>query len=179
MHAAFDSRIFHKEAVSLVQAGYCVTYICHHPKEEFKKGIKIVPLPTCKNRFSRMTISILRILYLALRDNADIYHFHDPELICVGIFLKFLNKKVIYDIHELVYYQIEYKDWIKSNFLKKIAQNVYLLLESMSVKFLDYIILAEDGYREYFERRYRGFSRYGIIRNFPIINLSSGRSEGG
>jgi len=42
-----------------------------------------------------------RVLGLAYRQKADIYHFHDPELLTVGLVLRLLTKaKVIYDVHE-------------------------------------------------------------------------------
>ena len=55
VHPAFDTRIFHKEAKTLARAGYDVTLIAQHDKNETIDGIKIVALPKPKNR-----IGILR-----------------------------------------------------------------------------------------------------------------------
>ncbi|MDH4238391.1 MAG: glycosyltransferase [Phycisphaerae bacterium] len=99
-HLPFDARIFYKEAKTLVKAGYKVILIAQHSKEETVDGVRIVPLPTPKNRFERRTKIVWRLFRLALKEKAQIYHFHDPELIPVGIALKLFGNKVIYDVHE-------------------------------------------------------------------------------
>lgn len=95
-HFAFDDRIFYKEAKSLSQAGYEVVIIAWHDKEETIDNIKIIPLPILKDRFHRMTKTLWKLFKLALKEKADVYHFHDPELIFIGIVLRLLDKKVIY-----------------------------------------------------------------------------------
>ena len=57
-HAPFDDRIFHKEAKSLVKAGYDVTLIAQHDKEEIVDGIKIINLKKPRNRIGRMTKTV-------------------------------------------------------------------------------------------------------------------------
>lgn len=54
VHPAVDVRIFHKECKTLVKAGYVVTLITQHDRDEIVDGIRIVPLPKPKNRFERM-----------------------------------------------------------------------------------------------------------------------------
>lgn len=71
--------------------------IAQHSKEETVDGIRIVPLPTPKNRFERMTKVVWKLFRLALKEKAQIYHFHDPELIPAGLFLKILGKQVIWN----------------------------------------------------------------------------------
>ena len=55
VHPPFDVRIFHKEAKSLVKAGYDVTLIAPHDKEEIVDSVKIVNLQKPRNRIERMT----------------------------------------------------------------------------------------------------------------------------
>jgi hypothetical protein len=80
-HPALDTRIFYKEARSLVKAGYDVTLIAQHPRNETIEGIKIIALPKPKNRFFRIFATAWKAFWLAKKQKADIYHFHDPELI--------------------------------------------------------------------------------------------------
>ncbi len=171
VHSALDVRIFYKEAKTLVKAGYHVVLIAQHNKKETLDGVMIIPLPVPKNRFERMTRVMWKLFILALSERSDIYHFHDPELIPVGLILKLFDKKVIYDMHELDYFQIEDKYWLKFRIIKKLMQGVYSLFEKLSIKYFDQLILAEDGYESYFTQRYKNFKRYTIIRNFPIVSL--------
>jgi hypothetical protein len=100
VHPVFDTRIFQKEAKTLKEAGYKVVLIAQHEKEEIVDGIKIIPLKKSKNRFWRI-VDDWKLLQKALREKANIYHFHDPELIPFIILLKIRTEaKIIYDVHE-------------------------------------------------------------------------------
>jgi len=171
VHLALDGRIFYKEAKTLVKAGYNLVLIAQYNKKETINGVRIIPLPKPRNRFDRITRVACKLFISALWERADIYHLHDPELIFIGLMLKIFGKKVIYDMHELVCFQIEDKYWLKFRIIKKLIQWVYSLFEILSVKYFDQLILAEDGYESYFTQRYKNFKKYTIIRNFPIVSL--------
>lgn len=100
VHSALDLRIFHKECCSLARAGYEVTIVGPSPTDMIKEKVRIKAVPQDQSRFSRMTRTVFRVYIQALKVNADIYHFHDPELIPVGLLLRAKGKHVIYDIHE-------------------------------------------------------------------------------
>ena len=104
------------------------------------------------------------MLFKALKVNARIYHLHDPELIPCGIFLKFLGKKVILDIHENIAEDIFDKPWIKR---QKLAYRIFHFFERIACnKF--YIILAENSY----EKRYAKLAkRYAIVLNYCDIEF--------
>jgi glycosyltransferase involved in cell wall biosynthesis len=111
-HPVFDVRIFHKECKSLARAGYDVTLIAPAKQGGNYEGITVKTLPVWENRIARFTRGPLSVYRSALEIDADIYHFHDPELIPVGLLLRLRGKKVIYDIHEDLPRTISYKPYI-------------------------------------------------------------------
>lgn len=111
VHAALDNRVFYREARSLHAAGYRVTLIAVHPRDETKDGIEIVGLPRVR-RWLRPLLW-LRLLRLALGTRADIFHFHDPELLLVTPWLRLLSgRPVIYDVHESYPEFVEVKEYL-------------------------------------------------------------------
>jgi len=166
VHPVFDGRIFHKEAKTLVKAGYDVTLIAQHNKEEVVDSVRIIPLPKPRNRFERMTKIVWQLFNLSLKEKADVYHFHDPELIPVGLGLKLFGKKVIYDVHEDVPQQILNKDWIGSSIVRKIMSFFFKGFESLSCIFFNGIIAATPDIAKKFPPK-----KTIILRNFPILEL--------
>jgi hypothetical protein len=148
VHPPFDTRIFHKEAKSLAKAGYLVTLIAKHDKEETIDGVKILPLKTPRNRIVRMTKTLLECYRKAVKVDADLYHLHDPELIIVGWLLERRGKKVIYDVHEDYVTSIKQKNYLPS-FVRNPLAKIIGLIEKVSSKLFD-VIIAEKYYKERF-----------------------------
>lgn len=167
VHPPFDTRIFHKQAKSLTKAGYDVTFIAQHDKGEVVDGVEIIALPKPRNRFWRM-LGTWKVFKAARRQQADIYHFHDPELLPVGLLLKLLTKaKVIYDVHENVKRDILTKQWLSKG-IRWPMSLIYQLSEKIGLVFIDRIIIAEDSYA----KNYRGYNNVLAVRNYPIISPS-------
>jgi glycosyltransferase involved in cell wall biosynthesis len=142
VHPLNDNRVFHKECKSLAQAGHEVTLIITHDRNETIDGVNIVGLKKRKNRFFRMLCGSSEALRYAFREKADVYHFHDPELIPMGMVLKLMGKKVIYDVHENTSQQMLNKEWMGSMLKRRIASALMIFFEWLSKISFDTIIVA-------------------------------------
>lgn len=101
VHGPLDQRIFYKEAVSLAAAGHRVIVIAPGPGEMAgeRLGVRIQTIGVPGSLRGRLA-NLARLLRAGLRTESDCYHFHDPELLPVGLALRLLGKRVIYDVHE-------------------------------------------------------------------------------
>jgi len=102
VHPATDTRVFHKECVSLSEAGYDVTLFARCDVDARVKGVNVRRVDEYDGRVRRMFVGPIRLFRRLLAEKADVYHFHDPELLPVGIVLRLLGKTVVYDAHEWV-----------------------------------------------------------------------------
>ena len=87
-HGPFDTRIFHKQCRTLAAAGYDVTLIVPCDLDEMVENVRILGVRKRASRTERIRYTIMDVWRAARNLDADIYHFHDPELILVGLMLK-------------------------------------------------------------------------------------------
>jgi glycosyltransferase involved in cell wall biosynthesis len=165
-HSPFDGRIFHKEARTLAKLGYDVTLIAQHDRIENVDGVRIIPLPKTKSRLVRMTKTVWKLFKSALKEKADIYHFHDPMLILVGIVLKLLGKKVVYDVHEDYPKQILYKGWIVNEYIRKVVAFITSMIEQTGAYLFDGIVAATPDIAKKFNP-----TKTILLRNLPLLEL--------
>jgi glycosyltransferase involved in cell wall biosynthesis len=167
-HQRYDTRIFLKECVSLAQHGYDVFLIVADGKgDEVKNGVKIADVgPNTGGRLSRMTKTVYKIYEKAKELNGDVYHFHDPELMLIGLGLKIAGKKVIYDVHEDVPKDILSKQWIPLPFRKMTSCIIEKVENFISRKF-DAIVTPTD----HLLGRFRSINNVVVsCKNYPIIS---------
>lgn len=124
-HQDGDVRIFHKECVSLAEAGHEVILIIPNTTSRVEKGVRVISfeLPF-KKRVKRMWTTVNRVYLEAIKVDADVYHFHDPELLRIAKKLKKRGKKVIYDVHEDLPRTILHKTYINKVARKLISKRV-------------------------------------------------------
>jgi glycosyltransferase involved in cell wall biosynthesis len=166
VHPPFDTRIFHKQAKTLVRAGYEVSLIAQHTRSEVIDGVRIIALPRSRNRFVRIFGLTWLAFQQALRERADVYHFHDPEILPIGVLLKiFTQAKVIYDVHEDVPEDILTKYWIPVPLRSPLAM-VFNFFEKKLARILDTVIVAT----EEIAARFVQFEPV-IIHNYPDLKM--------
>jgi glycosyltransferase involved in cell wall biosynthesis len=88
-----------------------------------------------------MLASTISVGVAALRCRAAVYHFHDPELIPIGLFLRLLGKRVIYDVHEDLPRDVLIKNWIP-HYLRRLASLGTAAVEWFTGRALSGIVAA-------------------------------------
>lgn len=166
VHPLFDTRIFYKECKSLANAGINIKLIITHTQEEVIDNVHIIPLPLYKGRFKRIMFKPFLAFSKALRTRADIFHFHDPELIPIGVLLKLCGKKVVYDVHEDVPCRILDKLWIPL-YLRRVTAFFFKGIESFSARFFDGIVTATPYINKIFLKKNKNSIN---INNYPLLN---------
>ena len=169
VHDAWDHRIFAKECRTLTRAGYRVTLVVPASSNSLLDGVRINAVPFPVNRIERMTRTLRHVYRAAVREDADLYHFHDPELIVVGLLLKLRRKRVVYDVHEDMVMTIRRKGWLRGPFLllrPAIAVTVGII-ERFAVHVLDAAVLV-------IPMPHRKFppSKCVLVRNFPELGAA-------
>ena len=167
VHSPFDVRIFAKECRSLARAGFQVTIIAPHTQDELADDVRIkaVPPNVGKGRMRRMTTTAWSVLREALKQDADLYHFHDPELIPAGLILSARGKKVIYDIHENVPKDILLKQYLPS-WSRQFLSWLMGKLETAASRKFSALITVSPMIAERFKACKR---RTVLIHNFPDL----------
>ncbi|MEN6356362.1 MAG: glycosyltransferase family 4 protein [Armatimonadota bacterium] len=163
VHAPYDVRIFHKECKTLAAAGHDVTYIVSGPCDEQRDGVKFLSVPLPSNRKERMLKTTREVYRAAMKLDADVYHFHDSELIPTGWLLKARGKRVIYDVHEELASDILYKDWVPAWVRPGLALGA-TVVQHISSWVFDGIIASRPALAESFSKR-----KTTLVNNFPIL----------
>jgi glycosyltransferase involved in cell wall biosynthesis len=167
VHPAKDARIFYRMSRALAERGYIVTLIAPEYSED-----GLVRMSTWNAQIGRSgrTKRFVLALRAALAEHADIYHFHDPELIPLGLALKVLRPSaaVVYDVHEDYPAMMRVKYWIPGPLRPLIAQAAHLANTAAGVC-LDGIVVADPHVQQDFQRV--ALHKSIVYYNFPTLSL--------
>ncbi len=102
-----------------------------------------------------------KIFFAAMRERADLYVIHDPELIPTAWLLSKLGKAVVYDMHENTPKQLLTKEWIP----RQLRQATATMLATIQRVLLPSIpvVFAESSYVD----DYRYVKQSVIVLNMP------------
>ena len=162
VHTPSDSRIFYKESLTLNQEGYRVCLVAPCERDTVVEGVYIKAVQVPRGRTERMVRTVIQVYKKGVREGADLFHFHDPELLPVGMLLKARGKLVIYDVHEEAPKEILNKFWIPRR-LRPVVSKAARLFEKLGCKIFDGIIAATPVIAKGFPS-----SKTVTVQNFPL-----------
>lgn len=168
-HPYDDVRIFHKQCRTLAREGYQVSLIAQADRDFELDGIRICAVPKTSSRLYRMSYLLWKIYRRALSENADLYHFHDPELIIVGLLLRLKRKQVIYDVHEDVPRDILTKAWLPRSLRACIAKVVEIIEQCASHCFSGIVTVTPTIVKRFAKRPVIEVRNYPVYSEFENI----------
>jgi glycosyltransferase involved in cell wall biosynthesis len=170
VHPGLDIRIYRKQCVSLARAGFDVHLVIGATPAEVAEaaaaGVTVHPLDAPGGgRLRRMLVKAWRCYRTARALDADVYHFHDPELIPYGLLLSWQGKKVIVDLHEDLRAAIHSKHWIPSP-LRRAIGAAARALEHFAARRFSAVVAATPHIGSLFDK---SAAQVAVIRNYPAI----------
>lgn len=170
-HSALDDRIFYKEALSLKKVYNDITIIAPDDNNEYvQDGVRIIGITKPKSIKERFAI-VDELIKKAVEVNADVYHFHDFEIIYkANKIKKYLpDAKIVYDVHE------HYPDMVRMSrkvpaIIKPLAVWLVDKTELHISKKFSYIITADDAVKERFKTINESTD---VVYNFSEFDLKN------
>ncbi len=161
VHRAWGNRVM-REAVSLQEKGYDVEAWLNAPSDSVIDGVRVVGLKTNAHRLLR----VLQIPGLTLRAalyNPDVYHVHNPDMLPLGLALKLLGRKVVYDTHEDYARRLMMRHWIPTLFRRPLGALI-VASEWLVSQLVDATLVTQA----HLVQRYR--ARAVLLRNAPAVS---------
>ena len=170
VHSPFDVRILRKECKSLADAGHQVVLITPHDRDASVDGVRIRAVRKPRGRLERRTLTAWRVYRAARSEKPDVCHFHDPELLPVGLLLRLGGYRVIYDAHENVPHDLLAKDYLPRPLRHVVAAGV-AGLERLGAALFQGVVAATPTIGERFPAR-----KTVVIRNYPRLDELGGEA---
>lgn len=134
-HNANDVRIFERECRSLAATGRYSVYLAAHGTLLEDAGVSLIPLTEVpKTRAGRFSAGPRKALALSRAVSADLWHFHDPELLPVALRLARSGQRVIWDAHEDYVTQFtdgDEKNWVPAPLRDVVRTGTLALLKQV------------------------------------------------
>lgn len=169
-HHGLDIRIYRKQCLSLARAGFDTHLVIIAAPAEVAEaavhGVVVHALARPGGRLARMLLQSWRCYRMAKKLNADIYHFHDPELIPYGLLLHWQGKQVVIDLHEDLRGDIQSKHWIPRP-LRRAVGAAARALEQLAARRVAAVVAATPFIGRLFEGTAR---RVTVVHNYPTID---------
>jgi glycosyltransferase involved in cell wall biosynthesis len=159
-----ESRILFKECATLSASGFEVFLLAPVSENAIVEGVSVTALHVPRNRLGRITVGVFAALRNAWRLHADLYHFHDSELLPVAWLLQCLGNRVVFDMHENLPAAIRTKPWVP-RLLRGVMSMAMCLVERCLLWHMP-VVFAEESYLKH----YRYVRRACVVQNMPLAN---------
>lgn len=163
VHVPTDTRIYHRQCKALAEAGYAVTLVAQDGIDAPIPGVTNVALGRARNRVTRVGVTTLRAMAAALRLRAQIVHLQDPELVPVGLLLRLLGRRVVYDVHEDYPQRVRHKTYL-AGWQRAVFPALVAGLERGAGRLLSAVVAATPEIAARFPR-----DRCITVQNFPEL----------
>jgi glycosyltransferase involved in cell wall biosynthesis len=168
VHPWYDTRIFQRMCRSLADTGHEVHLVYAAeagPNKETVDGVQLHRVNMHTGRVKRITMTSRAVYHRARHIKADIYHFHDPELMPWAILIKRKGFPVCYDVHENYPAAMLSKHYLPS-FVRPVVSFSVKQLQKLLMKYFDAVVGAWEGTVD----EVPSF-KVDIIHNYPILDL--------
>jgi glycosyltransferase involved in cell wall biosynthesis len=166
VHSRNDTRIFIKQCRSLAAHGHEVTFVVADDKgAECRDGVQILDVGREPGRIGRMVKTTRRLLDTAVALDAAVYHLHDPELMPLGLKLRKMQKKVIFDSHEDYPKQMGDKPYL-GGLAQRVMPQTVAWYERYACRRFNGVIAATPSLRD----KFLPINRHTVdVNNFPVV----------
>jgi len=167
VHPRSDVRVFYKECLSLANTGYKVHLVLADGQgNSLVSGVRIYDVGVFTSRLFRVIFSPIKVMLAGMKTKARVFHFHDPEMLPIGLCLKlFTRAKVIYDAHESYPDDLQYKDYL-SKPLRIFASWAVGIIEAFVSRQLDAVVTVTDFHAQRFGQ-YNHNTK--VVCNYPLL----------
>lgn len=176
VHQVTDIRVFIKECRSLAKAGYRVTLVARGERSDDVDGVRRIAVANRLpgGRIGRMVLGTSQVVLTALRQKADLYHFHDPELLPFGLLMKLMGKKVVYDAHENIRDQMLSKPYLPVRYRPYLAR-IVASVEDFAIRRFDGVVTATPKIAQTLHTPHTM-----VVANYPVTEeILQGEENGG
>lgn len=167
LYDRYDTLMFERQGLSLVEAGFKVTYVvCDQLGNEVKNGINIVSTGfSPKNRVHRFFKTKIILLDYVDKVDADIYQISDPELIGLVSCIRKKGKKVVFNLREYYPDMVLGKSYIPK-ILRPLISSYSKEVLKRKLKLYDAVFTVTDEFVDILRNDFRLTNVY-LLTNYP------------
>ena len=142
--------------------------------QQTSESVHLIKVKEEGGRFKRIFLRAYDVYRMARNVKADIYHFHDPELLPYGLIIKITTRaKVIYDSHECYPEDLQNKEWLPK-YLRMPVAKIYKFIEDIGARNFDMVVAATP----YIHKRFEGVAKKIVtVNNYPRLQEFETKSD--